>query len=561
MDTHDITAYKPANWGRKGPGYMELDEPDSPRSSHAQPRTFGANVTTPMDENLANDADNDLTLWQAVRKYPKITWYCLAMTTVIIGWGYQLVVAGAIAIIDSFVEDFGEEFEGEMIIKDYWLSLWNGLPAAGAALGCVAVGWLQDRIGRKYSLMIGTLFAAASIGVIVFSFLPPSQAVRLAMITAGFTLQSFAVGIIKTTSVTYISENVPTRLRGPAMALFPTFTLLGQLAGMIVLFMSKDIKGRVGYLGPFGSMWILTVPTFLLSCIMPDSPSFLLRKGREAAAVKATKRLFAPKVNPQTELNKVRAAIESEKAEADSVPYLDLFKGTDRRRTLIVLLASLVPTLFGLDLLSNASIFLERVGLKDGKGQLFMMAGIIAGMLANGAGMWIMTRGGRRTMSVVSMAAAGLLWGAMGISGFWKSEVAPWVAGGIMVGVLIVCGMGCWPASYAIVGETSSLKLRAATQGVAGVVGQVSSVLLGGVLPFIYNPDAGNMGAKTGFLYCALCAIGLAMLWFFLPEMKDRSAAELDQMFEMRLPTRKFEKWKTAGHQDEAMVPLTTYTK
>ena len=55
--------------------------------------------------------------------------------------------------------------------------------------------------------------------------------------------------------------------------------------------------------------------------------------------------------------------------------------------------------------------------------------------------------------------------------------VANFVAAAMIAIIGVVCGMGCWPASYAVMGETSSLRMRAKTQGVGGVVQQGSSVL------------------------------------------------------------------------------------
>ena len=108
----------------------------------------------------------------------------------------------------------------------------------------------------------------------------------------------------------------------------------------------------------------------------------------------------------------------------------------------------------------------------------------------------------------------------------------------------MTAGLGVWPASYVVGGETSALRLRAKSQGIGWLANGVFSVVIGAVLPLVYNPDAGNLGAQTGFVYFGLAGIATAISFFYLPEMKGRKAAEIDEMFELRLPAREFKKWR-----------------
>ncbi|KAH9898809.1 sugar transporter-domain-containing protein [Xylariomycetidae sp. FL2044] len=549
-DSWDVANKEPSN----RPDYVELSALESPRQSmdDGSPTTYTANASRHA-ETEAIDGGEDMPLWQAIRTYPKIVFYCLGMTTAILAWGYGLVVTGQVTLLDRFLKDYGSDvlIDGELQMDSIWLSLWAALPPTGAVLGALLGGWLQDRFGRRSTLMTGTTILVISVVVTFFSYLPGTKIVRQSVITAGFTVQGFGVSITKTTALTYVSENAPKALRGPAMGLFPTFTLLGQLLGLVVLYLNSDVEEQSGYLTAFGSMAVPAVAAFILGCIMPESPAFLIRKGEDPKALRASRRLYAPKADAVKELSIIRAAVESEQAEKSSVSYVACFKGVDLRRTMIVIFANLIQAMFGLDLLSTSAFFLKTLGLESSYGLLFMMAGIVVGMLANGAGIWILTRAGRRNITMVSLGIAGILWGSMGVSGFFHTTAGAWIAGGIMIAILAVCGMGCWPSSYAIMGEASSLKLRAATQGVGNVAGQGSSILMGGILPFLFNTDAGNLGAKTGFVYCGLCAIATVITWLYLPEMKGRSMAELNHMFALKMPARKFKDFQMEA--DEAL--------
>lgn len=111
--------------------------------------------------------------------------------------------------------------------------------------------------------------------------------------------------------------------------------------------------------------------------------------------------------------------------------------------------------------------------------------------------------------------------------------------------IIIACGIGVWPASYVVGGEASALHLRSKTQGIGWLVSGLTSGVFMIVLPYMFNPDQGNLRAKTGFVFAALCVIGCAASWYTVPEMKGRTAREIDRMFELVLDAKQFKQWKS----------------
>ena len=121
-----------------------------------------------------------------------------------------------------------------------------------------------------------------------------------------------------------------------------------------------------------------------------------------------------------------------------------------------------------------------------------------------------------------------------------------------MMITIIVCGIGVWPASFAIAAETSSLQLRAKTQGIGWFVSALSSTVSGLCLPYVFNPDEGNLRGKTGYTYAASCLFGVVVSYFIIPEMKGRTVNEIDRMFEAKLSAREFKKWRP---EEERRLP------
>ena len=116
-----------------------------------------------------------------------------------------------------------------------------------------------------------------------------------------------------------------------------------------------------------------------------------------------------------------------------------------------------------------------------------------------------------------------------------------------MMVILVIVSVAAWPASFVVGAETSSLCLRARTQGLGGSVANLTAGALSIVLPYLYNPDQGNIGAKIGFVFAAFCGIGAFLAWKSIPELKDRAPTEIDEMFELRLQTKAFKHWVSAS--------------
>lgn len=98
-----------------------------------------------------------------------------------------------------------------------------------------------------------------------------------------------------------------------------------------------------------------------------------------------------------------------------------------------------------------------------------------------------------------------------------------------------------------IAAESSSVHLRAASQSVGFFSQFIFSWLFQFVVPYIFNTDAGNLGGKTGFIFAFLCVGAFFLVWFEVPETKNRTFAELDEMFEKNVSTRAFGDYTCSG--------------
>ncbi|PLB46458.1 MFS general substrate transporter [Aspergillus steynii IBT 23096] len=501
--------------------------------------------TTSSPSPSNESTEKNQSLLSSVKQSPKIAAYCLALTSGILLYGYDLVIVGNVSSMPKFQRDFGRKLNNTLIIPSLWLGLWNIANPIGGIFGSLLAGFVQDRTGRRFALALASLISALGVAVAYVSNLPDAIDARRAVFFVAKFVQGFAVNMIMCTTQTYMSEVLPPVLRGPILAFFPLFMLLGQLIGSVVVFTQLDAPGAIGYQRCIISQWPFSAIPMLVAAFLPESPTYLVRRDRVDDARKAQRRLDSTAVNSDANLEHLRLSLrlESEKSDHAGAGYMECFRGVNRRRTMIVLFANLVPQLFGLTLLAKASYFLQTVGMDATNSLLFLQVGIALGLVANIVSMWTLTRFGRVPLLLFGLSVSTVLWTAMGILGCFRGVVTIWWSAVSLMLVIMICGLSTWPASYVVAAETSALCLRSKTQGLGWLVNGLSNGVFGLVLPYIFNPDEGALRAKTGFVYTGFCVLAVAGTWLFVPEMKDRKPMEIDRMFEMRLSTRRFKGW------------------
>lgn len=108
---------------------------------------------------------------------------------------------------------------------------------------------------------------------------------------------------------------------------------------------------------PIALQWMFPTPIAILLFIAPESPWWLVRKGRLADAEKAIRRLGRRGAvnNPADQVSMMQRTIELEKTTKN--PNLaELWKGTDLYRTLIVCGVYASQNLTG-NLIANQAVF------------------------------------------------------------------------------------------------------------------------------------------------------------------------------------------------------------
>lgn len=217
---------------------------------------------------------------------------------------------------------------------------------------------------------------------------------------------------------------------------------------------------------PIALQWMFPTPLAILIFLAPESPWWLVRKGRTEEAAKAVERLGKKsQVNSTETVAMMRRVIELEKSEKKP-NHIELFKGTDLRRTLIVCGVYAAQNLTGNLIANQAVYFFKQAGMSV---ETAFALGLITSALQMifVALSWVLTTYfGRRSIYLWGSAVNCVLLVALGIAASVGVSVAASNAQaslGLIVSVLFTLGPA--PASWVIIGETSAIRLRPLTTG------------------------------------------------------------------------------------------------
>lgn len=94
--------------------------------------------------------------------------------------------------------------------------------------------------------------------------------------------------------------------------------------------------------------------------------------------------------------------------------------------------------------------------------------------------------------------------------------------------------------AWTILSEVSTSSLRSHTQAIATLAQGVAGTAWSFALPYLVNPNEANLGGKIGFIYGGILGVLAVISFFIIPDTKGRSFADIDALFEAKVPIRQF---------------------
>ena len=131
----------------------------------------------------------------------------------------------------------------------------------------------------------------------------------------------------------------------------------GSIIVGAVTYVLNQRTDQWAYRIPLAVQWAFPTPLLILMWFAPESPWWLIRKGRKAEALKSIERLGRSSMQNSAEIVAMMSrTVEIEAALTKRPTYMDLLRGTDLRRTLITCFIYAGQNFAG-NLIANQAVF------------------------------------------------------------------------------------------------------------------------------------------------------------------------------------------------------------
>ncbi|KAL4962744.1 putative MFS maltose transporter [Aspergillus stella-maris] len=483
-------------------------------------------------ENL----EHEMGVWEATKSHPWACFWAFIMCFTIVMESFDMFLNTNFVALEYFAKVYGVETEdGSYAIPTRWQSALFQAGQCGAFIGVYLAGPITNKIGYRWTTLVGLVLMNATIFVSFF-------ADSLTLLVVGQALEGVPWGFFIANSPAYASEVVPLPLRAACTATLQMSWSIGSIIVAGATYGYNGMQSEWAWRVPLALQWIFPTPLMVLVFLAPESPWWLIRRGRKAEALKSIKRLGAKtEEQAQANLAMIERTVKIEEQTGGNPTLLDLLKGTDLRRTIITCLIYASQNFAGNLIANQATYFFEQAGISSEKAFQLNLITTCLQFVAN-IGSWFLTSWfRRRTVFLWGTATNVLFLFILGICASVPQNHRTNYAQaclGVIISFVYAGAQG--PISYTIISETSSVRLRALSTAVGRSAYYITEIPMIYLSSRMLNTTGWNLAGKCGYVWGSTALFVWVMAYFFLPELKNRSYREADILFNRKVSARKF---------------------
>ena len=411
----------------------------------------------------------------------------------------------------------------------------------GCFIGAFFAGRLADLMGRRNTMMLAALLFL--IGAILQGVAHSHGLFLSARIMGGM-----AVGAASVLSPAYISEVAPASIRGRMTTVQQIMIITGLTAAFLVNYFLAASAGQstaAFWAGIEAWRWMylmqaLPAAIFLIALLLiPESPRYLVSKGRNAAALAVLTRLFGSEV-ADAKLGEIRATFNE-----DHRPRLSDVAAPAGTRSLlgmrpivwVGIMLAVFQQLVGINVIFYyGSTLWQLAGFTEADS---LMINIVSGAVSIAAcfvTIVLIDRIGRKPLLLIGSAGMAVTLFVM-VYCFSHASIDPVDAHKIVLSpglgkvavvaanlYVIFFNVSWGPVMWVMLGEMFPNQIRGSALAVAGFCQWFANFLIS----FTFPPMAAHLGLAGSYTFYAVCAvISFLLVQKFVRETKGK---ELEQM-------------------------------
>ncbi|KAK4548329.1 hypothetical protein LTR36_010199 [Oleoguttula mirabilis] len=405
----------------------------------------------------------------------------------------------------------------------------SGMPL-GAVGGALILAPCNEIFGRRMSIIIScalyTIGGALEAGSINYS-----------MIIAARVILGLGVGLEGGTVPVYVAETVERRLRGNMVSLYQFNIALGEVLGYAVAAMFLSVPGNWRYI--LGSSLIFSTIMLVGMLFMPESPRFLMHKGRVLDAYRVWRRIRGVRdIESREEFFVMKVSTETEEAEVAAgggsrrFPWLDFFTKPRARRAIIYANIMIFLGQFtGINaIMYYMSVLMSQIGFDKYEANYMSLVGGGSLLIGTLPAIFLMETCGRRFWAIAMLPGFFIGLVIVGVSYHVHGTMA--IEGTYLTGLIIYeIFFGSYAClTWVIPAEVYPTYLRS-----YGMTTSDGWLFLSSFIVTYNFTSMQNAMTPTGLalgFYGGIAVLGWFYQIFFMPETKDKTLEEIDLIFQ-----------------------------
>ncbi|MEN2740166.1 sugar porter family MFS transporter [Microbacterium sp. X-17] len=436
------------------------------------------------------------------------------------------------SVINGAVDSISTDFSLNTFITGFVVAI----ALLGCAVGAIIAGNLSDRWGRLRVMFLGAImFFVSSIGS-ALAFAAWDLAIWR-------VIGGLGIGIASVVAPAYISEIAPRQIRGSLASLQQLAITLGIFAALLSNAVLATVAGGANdvlWWGLEAWRWMFLVGVVpsavygILSFTVPESPRFLLTKGRtqEARAIFAQ---LVPSVDLDKTVKDLQTTIDTDKKNAGVSlrgPVLG-FQGI----VWVGIILSVFQQFVGINVIFYYSTSLwASVGFGQTNSFAISVFTSVLNVLVTLIAIWLVDRVGRKPILLtgsiimaVSLATMAIAFSFATGSGQDVHLSGAWGPIALVAANLFVVGFGAsWgPLVWVLLGEIFPSRIRGKALGVAAGAQWIANFLITVSFPTMSSWSL----PLTYAMYAAFAVLSFIYVLLRVPETKGMELEQTETLF------------------------------
>lgn len=434
------------------------------------------------------------------------------------------------AVISGTISKVASQFGLDSLQSGWYV----GSALVGSIMGVMGAGAMSDKFGRKKTMLISaTFFTISAIGCALSANWDQLVIFRI--------IGGIGIGIVSIVCPLYISEVSVASHRGRMVSLYQLAITIGFLGAYLMNYyllnvsmtfsssspLLMQILGTEEWRGMLGAEAIPAAVFFIIIFLIPESPRWLITKGKETSARKTFSLIYRDSAAVDFQINETKQMLQSK----EKANWKLLFKPGTFRIVLIGAAIAMLGQFMGVNavLYYGPTIF-ESSGLSSGD-SLFYQS--LIGMVNMGTtilALLIIDKVGRKKL--VYFGVSGMIVSLIAIGTYFLKGEA-WGISNTFLLIFFLAYMFFTAGSisaviFVFLSEMYPTKIRGLAMSVAGLSLWVGTYLIGQLTPWMLE----NLtSAGTFYLFAFMCIPYMLIVWKLMPETAGKSLEDIERFW------------------------------